>query len=102
MWRRHNARTCMHPPTGTHAMPSSPAALPQGNRDSINLVAHSGLDVFAHNVETVERLQSAVRDRRANWQQSLGVLAAAKVRTMQGPCMCGRGQGACAARCARL
>jgi lipoic acid synthetase len=41
-------------------------------------VACSGLDVFAHNVETVPRLQSVVRDRRANWQQSLGVLAAAK------------------------
>lgn len=41
-------------------------------------VATSGLDVFAHNVETVQRLQPVVRDRRANWQQSLGVLAAAK------------------------
>ena len=26
----------------------------------------------------MERLQGAVRDRRANWQQSLGVLRAAK------------------------
>eukprot|EP00878_Enallax_costatus_P012796 GHUV01013363.1.p1 GENE.GHUV01013363.1~~GHUV01013363.1.p1 ORF type:complete len:315 (+),score=88.96 GHUV01013363.1:1038-1982(+) len=50
----------------------------QGNRDSVNLVAQSGLDVFAHNVETVERLQRVVRDRRANWRQSLGVLTAAK------------------------
>lgn len=41
-------------------------------------VATSGLDVFAHNVETVQRLQPVVRDRRANWQQSLRVLAAAK------------------------
>eukprot|EP00879_Flechtneria_rotunda_P003647 GHRR01003884.1.p1 GENE.GHRR01003884.1~~GHRR01003884.1.p1 ORF type:complete len:393 (+),score=126.44 GHRR01003884.1:268-1446(+) len=55
----------------------------QGNRDSINLVAQSGLDVFAHNVETVERLQRLVRDRRANWQQSLGVLAAAKEAGVQ-------------------
>jgi lipoic acid synthetase len=50
----------------------------QGNRQLVQQVATSGLDVFAHNVETVERLQSVVRDRRANWKQSLGVLAAAK------------------------
>jgi lipoyl synthase len=35
-------------------------------------------DVFAHNVETVERLQKSVRDPRANYQQSLGVLARVK------------------------
>ncbi|KAL4452191.1 hypothetical protein ABPG75_007853 [Micractinium tetrahymenae] len=50
----------------------------QGNRECVELVAQSGLDVFAHNVETVPRLQSSVRDRRANWEQSLGVLRAAK------------------------
>ncbi|GAB4819005.1 hypothetical protein N2152v2_006051 [Parachlorella kessleri] len=50
----------------------------QGSRECVELVARSGLDVFAHNVETVERLQGVVRDRRANWQQSLGVLRAAK------------------------
>lgn len=55
----------------------------QGNRDSINTVATSGLDVFAHNVETVERLQRVVRDRRANWRQSLGVLTAAKEAGVQ-------------------
>lgn len=41
-------------------------------------MASSGLDVFAHNVETVPRLQHIVRDRRANWEQSLRVLRAAK------------------------
>ena len=41
-------------------------------------VATAGLDVFAHNVETVPRLQHAVRDRRANWAQSLRVLRTAK------------------------
>lgn len=41
-------------------------------------VASSGLNVFAHNIETVERLQAEVRDRRANWRQSLSVLATAK------------------------
>jgi lipoic acid synthetase len=49
-----------------------------GNLDDVSVVANSGLDVFAHNVETVERLQSQVRDRRANWQQSLAVLKHAK------------------------
>lgn len=39
----------------------------------------SGLDVFAHNVETVERLQSRARDHRAGWRQSIGVLQRAKV-----------------------
>jgi lipoic acid synthetase len=34
--------------------------------------------VFAHNLETVERLQPTVRDRRATYAQSLKVLAHAK------------------------
>lgn len=41
-------------------------------------LATSGLDVYAHNVETVERLQKYVRDKRANYQQSLTVLQHAK------------------------
>lgn len=41
-------------------------------------VSKSGLDVFAHNIETVEELQSAVRDHRANFKQSLEVLKLAK------------------------
>lgn len=41
-------------------------------------MARSGLDVFAHNVETPERLQSRVRDHRAGWAQSLRVLERAK------------------------
>ncbi|MBI4416228.1 MAG: lipoyl synthase, partial [Euryarchaeota archaeon] len=35
-------------------------------------------DVFDHNVETVRRLQSVARDRRANYEQSLFVLRTAK------------------------
>lgn len=50
----------------------------QGDVECVRRVATSGLDVFAHNVETVPRLQSVVRDRRANWDQSLAVLRAAK------------------------
>jgi len=45
-----------------------------GNIDHVEVVAKSGLDVFAHNMETVEALQSKVRDRRANYHQSLSVL----------------------------
>jgi hypothetical protein len=37
-------------------------------------VAASGLDVYAHNIETVEALQRFVRDHRANYKQSLSVL----------------------------
>lgn len=50
----------------------------QGQKDLIDLVARSGLDVFAHNLETVERLQRRVRDYRANYKQSLFVLEQAK------------------------
>jgi lipoic acid synthetase len=41
-------------------------------------VAQSGLDVYAHNVETVEGLQKYVRDRRAGYHQSISVLEHAK------------------------
>jgi lipoic acid synthetase len=37
-------------------------------------VATSGLDVFAHNIETVERLTPFVRDPRAKYRQTLKVL----------------------------
>ena len=50
----------------------------RGDLDAVKLLAGSGLDVFAHNVETVERLQKRVRDPRAGYAQSLEVLAAAK------------------------
>jgi lipoyl synthase len=41
-------------------------------------MATSGLDVYAHNVETAASLPRWVRDRRANYKQSLSVLAHAK------------------------
>jgi lipoic acid synthetase len=50
----------------------------QGNATSVATLATSGLDVYAHNVETVERLQKFVRDPRANYQQSLSTLEHAK------------------------
>ncbi|GAC77712.1 lipoate synthase [Moesziomyces antarcticus T-34] len=49
-----------------------------GDRACIEQVAQSGLDVFAHNVETVERTTPSVRDRRAKYRQSLAVLKHAK------------------------
>ncbi|VEU37521.1 unnamed protein product [Pseudo-nitzschia multistriata] len=50
----------------------------QGNLTSVETLAVSGLDVYAHNVETVERLQKFVRDPRAGYQQSLSTLEHAK------------------------
>ena len=50
----------------------------QGDMNAVAHLARSGLDVFAHNVETVERLQKRVRDPRANYEQSLAVLRHAK------------------------
>jgi lipoic acid synthetase len=49
-----------------------------GDLEMVAIVAKSGLDVYAHNMETVEDLTPMVRDRRANYQQSLRVLNAAK------------------------
>lgn len=50
----------------------------RGTEEHVARVASSGLDVFAHNVETVERLQRRVRDYRAGYRQSLNVLRYAK------------------------
>ena len=50
----------------------------QGNPQALNTLLNSGLHVFAHNVETVERLQASVRDRRATYAQSLSVLRRVK------------------------
>jgi lipoyl synthase len=49
-----------------------------GSLESVTTVAQSGLDVYAHNIETVEALTPYVRDRRANFRQSLRVLEQAK------------------------
>jgi len=50
----------------------------QGNRQFIRALATSGLDVYAHNIETVKRLTPKVRDRRATYEQTLDVLRYAK------------------------
>lgn len=51
-----------------------------GDKAGVHRVVESGLDVFAHNIETVERLQSKVRDGRCGYRQSLEVLREAKTR----------------------
>ncbi|XP_022912421.1 lipoyl synthase, mitochondrial [Onthophagus taurus] len=49
-----------------------------GNLENVKTIATSGLDVYAHNIETVESLTPYVRDRRAKYRQSLSTLNAAK------------------------
>ena len=49
-----------------------------GNLAAVRVVVSSGLQVFAQNLETVERLTQTVRDRRAGYQQTLDVLRFAK------------------------
>lgn len=46
----------------------------RGNLSHIERLATSGLDVYAHNLETVREYQRMVRDYRANYDQSLAVL----------------------------
>ncbi len=52
----------------------------RGRIDSVQSVVESPLDVFAHNIETVESLTAGVRDPRAGYRQSLRVLEMAKSR----------------------
>ena len=49
-----------------------------GSQACVEQVALSGLDVYAHNIETVERTTPFVRDRRAKYRQSLATLQHAK------------------------
>jgi lipoic acid synthetase len=50
----------------------------QGDTSAIETVVDSGLEVFAQNIETVERLTHPVRDPRAGYRQTIDVLAHAK------------------------
>lgn len=52
----------------------------RGVSESVHKVVDAPLEVFAHNLETVERLTPTVRDPRAAYRQSLVVLEAAKAR----------------------
>ncbi len=46
----------------------------RGDVDCLKRVVDAKPEVIAHNVETVRRLQSKIRDRRAGYEQSLSVL----------------------------
>lgn len=50
----------------------------QGDRAAVETVLAAGPDVYAHNIETVERLTPQVRDARCDYRQSLDVLRHAK------------------------
>lgn len=52
----------------------------QGDTNAIATIVDSGLDVFAHNLETVRSLTARVRDKRAGYDLSLEVLRQAKER----------------------
>ncbi len=49
-----------------------------GRTDLVDVVARSGAEVLAHNIEVVRRLTKRVRDGRCGYDQSLAVLARAK------------------------
>ncbi|HYD40054.1 MAG TPA: lipoyl synthase [Anaeromyxobacter sp.] len=50
----------------------------QGDPEAVRTVGRAAPDVFANNVETVRRLTPVVRDARAGYDQTLGVLARMK------------------------
>ncbi|XP_047094943.1 lipoyl synthase 2, chloroplastic-like, partial [Lolium rigidum] len=50
----------------------------RGDLEAVASLANSGLDVYAHNIETVRSMQKVVRDPRAGYDQSLSVLKHAK------------------------
>jgi len=50
----------------------------RGDPEAVRTVGRAGPDVFANNVETVRRLTPVVRDARAGYDQTLGVLARMK------------------------
>ena len=50
----------------------------KGLSSSIDVLVNCGLEVFAQNIETVERLTHQVRDIRAGYQQTLDVLEESK------------------------
>jgi lipoic acid synthetase len=50
----------------------------QGSHSAVEAIVDTGLEVFAQNIETVERLTHPVRDPRAGYAQTLDVLRHAK------------------------
>jgi len=53
----------------------------RGDLDCVDVTAKSGLDVYAHNVETVKRLQKFVRDPRAGYEQHVNARRSQKTRS---------------------
>lgn len=49
-----------------------------GNPESIKTILKSNPDVFAHNIETVNRLTKLVRDNKCSYERSIDVLKTAK------------------------
>ncbi len=56
----------------------------RGDAAAVETVVDSGVDVFAHNLETTSRLTPRVRDPRATYDQTLAVLAHAKAHRPAG------------------
>jgi len=52
----------------------------RGDLNALDIVLDAKPDVFAHNLETTRRLTPRVRDKRANYDQSLRILEHAKSR----------------------
>lgn len=50
----------------------------KGDLKSVDQILETKLEVYAHNIETIERLSPRVRDARADYRQSLQVLKHAK------------------------
>jgi lipoic acid synthetase len=48
----------------------------QGDEDCAKVIAESGAEILAHNVEVVRRLQRSMRDARCDYDLSLGLLRA--------------------------
>lgn len=49
-----------------------------GNREGLRVLGDSAPDVVGHNIETVERLQSRVRDPRSSYARSISLLSELK------------------------
>jgi lipoic acid synthetase len=67
-----------------------------GDLAALDIVLEAQPEVLAHNLETVRRLQDTVRDKRANFDQSLAILrqahASGKVRFTKTSLMLGLGE----------
>ncbi len=50
----------------------------RGDAEAVRIVGRAAPDVFANNIETVRRLTPVVRDAKASYDQTLGVLARMK------------------------